>query len=238
MSATIAAGGWLAALGSVTAARVVLARRMELVARACHELRGPLTAARLAVHLAAGRPDVLHGPLEAIDLELGRARLALADLGAARQGDRGDDHIGTFDLRGVLAEVADSGRARAANAGRWLRFEQLPGSVLVRGDRDRLVRACGNLVENAVKHGEGIVVLRARAGVHSVRVEVLDDGPGLPAPVNTLIRRPRAGLGSHGRGLAIAADTAARHGGLLAAAPTERGARLVLELPTAPRPAA
>jgi signal transduction histidine kinase len=72
-----------------------------------------------------------------------------------------------------------------------------------------------------------------------VRVEVHDAGPGLPAPVGELIRgrrrRPR------GRGLAIAAGIAERHGGRLAAAPSADGACLVLELPCAdgspaPRP--
>ena len=52
MSATVAVGGWLAALAVAAAWRLALARRMQLVARACHELRGPLTAARLGA--AAG----------------------------------------------------------------------------------------------------------------------------------------------------------------------------------------
>ena len=77
------------------------------------------------------------------------------------------------------------------------------------------------------------MLLRARTSAHTVRIEVLDEGPGLPEPVAALVRRPRAGRGARGRGLAIGEDIAARHGGRLAAAPTERGARLVLELPTA-----
>jgi len=51
--------GWVAALvalGFAAAVRVRLRSREELVARACHELRSPLTAARLAVH-ALGAPD-------------------------------------------------------------------------------------------------------------------------------------------------------------------------------------
>ena len=55
--------------------------------------------------------------------------------------------------------------------------------------------------------------------------------PGLPAPVGDLTRRPRAGRGRRGRGLAIAADIADRHGGRLVAAPAARGARVALELP-------
>jgi len=235
MSATLALGGWLAALGVGAAARAVLARRMELVARACHELRGPLTAARLAVQAAARRPGVPRGPLEAIDLELRRAGRALADLGAARAGRRTADRPETFELGALLAEVARGRRPRAWARGRRLVCEPPRGRALVRGDRTRLARACENLVDNALQHGRGTVVLRARTGSHTARIEVLDDGPGLPAPVAALVARARAGEGEHGRGLAIAAETAARHGGRLAAAPAERGARLVLELPLAPR---
>ncbi|HZV73723.1 MAG TPA: HAMP domain-containing sensor histidine kinase [Conexibacter sp.] len=237
MSVTVAVGGWLAALAVAATWRVVLARRMELVARACHELRGPLTAARLAVQLAANASPAAtpRGPLAAIDLELGRAGLALADLSAAQRGARAGDRIETFALAPLLADAVAAYRGRAWVKGLRLRLEAPPEGVLLRGDRLRIAQACGNLLANAIEHGDGTVRLRARASVHTVRIEVLDDGPGLPAPVAELVRRPRAGRGARGRGLAIAADVAARHGGRLAAAPCERGARLVLELPT-PRP--
>jgi signal transduction histidine kinase len=52
--------------------------------------------------------------------------------------------------------------------------------------------------------------------------------------VSELARRARGGKGKRGRGLAIAAAIARHHGGRLAAAPSECGARLVLELPAAP----
>lgn len=235
MSATVAVGGWLAALGVAAGGRVALTRRMELVARACHELRGPLTSARLAVHLAARRPGAPREPLAAIDLELGRAGLALADLSAARQGGRAGDRPRAFDLGELLEDATQAWRPVAWARGGRLRLEQPPAGVELRGDRLRLAQAVGNLLSNAIEHGGGgEVLLRARASAHTVRIEVLDDGPGLPEPVAALVRRPRAGRGARGRGLAIVEDIAARHGGRLAAAPSERGARLVLELPTMP----
>ncbi|HMJ03146.1 MAG TPA: HAMP domain-containing sensor histidine kinase, partial [Conexibacter sp.] len=251
MSATLAVAGWLAALAVATAWRIVLARRMELVARACHELRGPLTSARLAVRLAArsAGADAVRGTvagggndvarprgdvLQAIDLELGRAGLALADLDAAQQGGRAGDRLQTFALAPLLDDAADAWRGTAWTRGRRLRVEHAPGTVLLRGDRLRLAQAVGNLLANAIEHGGGTVRLRARASAHTVRIEVLDEGPGLPAPIGELTRRPRSGRGLRGRGLAIAQDVAARYGGRLAAAPSELGARLVIELPTAP----
>ena len=236
-AAALAAGGWLVALALAAGWRVALARRMELVARACHELRGPLTAARLAARFAARADDpaVARGPLEAVDLELDRARLALDDLQAARRGGRAEDRLCAFDAGVLLVDVAEAWRPAARERGVRLRVEPPPARALVNGDRVRLAQACGNLLANAIEHGGagGEVVLRGRAGRHTLRIEVVDDGPGLPAPVAELIRRPRAGRGARGRGLAIAADVAARHRGRLAAAPSERGARLVLELPTA-----
>jgi len=233
MSTTVTLGGWLSALGVATAWRVALARRMALVARACHELRGPLTAARLAVQLAAhASPGATpRGILRSIDTELGRAGLALADLSAAQRGARAGDRLETFELAPLLVEAAAARHGEAWAKGVRLRLEPPPEGVLLRGDRLRLAQACGQLLANAIEHGGGEVLLRARASRHTVRVEVLDDGPGLPAPVAELVRRPR---GLRGQGLAHAEDVAARYGGRLAAAPSERGARLVLELPTAP----
>jgi signal transduction histidine kinase len=231
MSAPLAIGGWLAALGSATAARVVLIRRMQLVARACHELSGPLTSARLAVELASRRPDAPRAPLEAIELELGRAGLALADLSAARHGARAPDRHETFTLGQLLHDVAQEARADPWRGQAKLELDWPDERVLLRGDRVRLRQAIVNLVSNAFRHGGGRIVLRAQASAHVARIEVLDEGPGLPATVAELLRRPSRG--PHGHGLACAADVAARHGGRLASAPSERGARLVLELPTA-----
>jgi signal transduction histidine kinase len=231
MSAPLAIGGWLAALGSTTAARVLLARRMQLVARACHELRGPLTSARLALELASRRPDAPRAPLQAIDLELDRAGLALADLSAARHGARAPDRHRTFALGELLQEVAREARADAWRLGGQLELDWREERVLLRGDPIRLRQALLNLVANALRHGGGRVVVRACASANVARIEVLDEGPGLPATVAELVRRPSRGL--HGHGLACAFDIAASHGGRLASAPSERGARLVLELPTA-----
>ncbi len=83
----LSVGGWLAASGAGVAAGIVrraLTGRMETVARACHELRGPLTAARLGLQLGASSGELTPARLRAIDLELGRAALALDDLDGAR----------------------------------------------------------------------------------------------------------------------------------------------------------
>jgi DNA-binding response OmpR family regulator/signal transduction histidine kinase len=223
----------LAAVAIVVAAvgRLELRRGRELVARACHELRGPLTAAHLALHAGARHGDAPPQRLAAIDLELKRAGVALDDLAAARRGRRAPDRDEPVDVGDLLAYQAATWRIVAGVFGCRLELVEPGRRAIVRGDRLRLAQAVGNLVANALEHGTGRVELLARPLGDRVRIEVADEGPGLPAPVGDLTRRPRAGRGRRGRGLAIAADIADRHGGRLVAAPSSRGARVALELP-------
>ena len=165
---------------------VMLQRRLELVARAEHELRGPLTALVLAAQ--RGLPP---------GAELARVRLGLEDLAAARTGRRAVASPQRVDLFEVTRAAA---RGRAAvdwNAGR----------TVVRADPERLSQALGNLVANAEEHGRGPVVVRGRRVGERVRIEVADRGPGI---VSRRRRRRRRGL--RGRGLLVA-DAAARDAG-------------------------
>jgi signal transduction histidine kinase len=184
----------------------------------------------------------------AVELELGRAALALDDLtGAcgARAGWRGQ----TLELVAVGPLLADSVEAwRPAARSRELRLDVPHGfSGLVAGSRVRLAQATGNLLANAIEHGAGTIDVQARIVERQVRVEVLDGGGGLPATVAELSGRRRSrrhlqvgGRGKRisaqterGNGLAIATAVAAAHGGRLFSAPSRRGARIVLELPLA-----
>ncbi len=245
MSAAAAAfGGWAIAAGLRARQR----RRDELMARACHELAGPLQAADLALHQArreasAARVRATGGPggasaprLAAIDLELRRAARALEDLDAARAGRRARDQAGVVDVGCLLAQQALTWQGAARSRGRSLRVHAASG-LMIRGDVVRLAQAVGNLLANAIEHGDGPIELRAARGDRHVRIEVADRGTGLRAPLAELRRTARAGRGHRGRGLAITADIAARHGGRLLSTPTAEGARLAIELPALRRAA-
>lgn len=226
---------------------VLLAARLERVARAAHDLRAPLTAARLALH-AAGR-DRGWVALAPVDHELARAAIALDDLESARRGLAPRLRAQPVEAHALLGDVLASWAPLAWPTGRGLRIERdeeaggapradlASRPLVVLGDRARLAQALGNLVGNALEHGTGTVVLRARAGSHRpdrVRFEVEDAGPGLPASVRALARRRWAGRGGRGRGLSIAAEVADRHGGAVHDERIAGGCRLVLELPAAP----
>jgi signal transduction histidine kinase len=211
-----------------------LGRRAELVARACHEARGPLTAAVLGLHAAGRHGEAPEGRVAAVELELLRAGVALDDLEAARcRGGQRQERDEVVDITRLLACQAEAWGEVARAHGCAVRLLEASPGTNVRGDPVRLSQATGNLIANAIEHGRGAVGLCARTVGDRVRIEVLDGGPGLPAPVGVLARRPRGGRGARGRGLAIASEIVARHGGRLAAAPSTGGARIAIDLPAA-----
>ncbi|MEA2270888.1 MAG: two-component system, OmpR family, sensor kinase, partial [Solirubrobacteraceae bacterium] len=106
-----ALAGWILAGPAIVVASVAWAqqrRRRELVARACHELRGPLAAAHLALHASGRLGEAPAGRLAAIEVELKRAGLALDDLAAARSGRRAPDREDIVDVGDLLAHQADT----------------------------------------------------------------------------------------------------------------------------------
>jgi signal transduction histidine kinase len=230
MSVAPALLGWI--LAAAAASALVIARRSldERLARACHELRGPLTAVRLGLSLGV-RDAALSGPrLRAIDAELERAAAALDDLAALRN-------------RALPFELVDVGEVVGHSVAAWEPVAAAGGVAVERvgaadgvgvwATRARLAQAIGNLLANAIGHGASRVRVTIGAQEGVVRVEIADDGPGLPAPVSELVRRGRRARGAHGHGLAVAAQVAKGHHGRLLAAPALHGARLVLELPRA-----
>jgi signal transduction histidine kinase len=137
---------------------VALERRLVLVARADHELRGPLTNLLMAVE--RGAPHAT---------DLARVRLGLADLAEARRGRRAAPQP---------APVSVAALTRRAAAGR-ANVDWSAGDVVIRADPRRLSQALGNLLTNAAQHGGGEVVVRGRRAGRRVRIEVADAGPGI-----------------------------------------------------------
>jgi signal transduction histidine kinase len=238
MSVALGVSGWLLAvtgLGTAALIRIRLSRHAEAVARACHEVRGPLTAVRLGLEPAVSPPRLSDSRLRAIELELGRAGVALDDLSAARV-PRRPSQLEPVELGRLVASSVDAWRPVALAQGVSIAFEAPQGPFWVLGERLRLAQAVGNLLANATEHGGGAIEVRVGASGGEVHVEVADDGPGLPASLEELARRRRRRRpgAERGHGLGITGRVAEAHRGRLTAAPGERGARLVLALPAAP----
>jgi signal transduction histidine kinase len=200
----------------------------ERAARVSHEVRGPLSAAHLALHGAARRGEVTPATVAALELELRRATLALEEPALA--------DLDEVDLHALLSLQVRTWHDVAAAHGATLTLEPGIGTALVHADALRVAQATSNVLANAIEHGGGAITIRTVLTGDRVRVEVTDGGPGLPASIAEITRRPTAGRGTRGRGLAIATSVLAHCGGHLSALPTTPG--VAIDLPRLHRPTA
>ena len=231
----LVAGAWLLA-AAAGACALVLRHRLELTARAEHELRGPLAALALAVQRVRRGQS---GPeLAAVfEAQLDRSRSGLADLAAARQGRLAAPAQARVALDRLSEHAAAGWAPVAARAGRSLRIDWRAGAAAVLADRGRIAQALGNLLSNALEHGSDAVELRGRRDRDVVRIEVTD--AGRPAARDAVGGRTRASLSpawpgapaTPGRGLAIARRAVEEAGGSLELDSGPAGTRAILELP-------
>jgi len=143
---------------------------------------------------------------------------------------RAEPEVGTCDAAALfdeaLAEVRPPGGVRVVREER---------DTALRADAAMLRQTLANLIRNAVDAmgGEGTLTLRAGAG----RIEVEDDGPGIPAAVREILFEPfvttrAGGREGAGLGLFLAERLVAAHGGTLEVDSEEgRGTRFTIALP-------
>lgn len=190
-----------------------------------HDLRTPIARARgkLEEAIANARDEAaLRAALEEGIADLDNItrifqallRIAEAEAGARRAA------FAPLDVAEVLRDAADFYEAMAEDAGQRLETELPPALPLV-GDRDLLLQAVANLLDNAIKFtpGGGTVRLSAREEGGVALITVSDSGPGLsPADrARAMDRFFRADASRHrpgsGLGLALVRAVAQLHGG-------------------------
>ncbi len=217
-----------------------------------HDLRTPIARARAKLEDAlaeAGGAGAAETALRAAvekgiaDLDnISRIFQALLRIAEAEAGTR-RAAFGVFDLPQVLADAAEIYEAAAEARGLAL-ATALPERLEVVGDRDLVLQATANLLDNAIKFTPpgGHVRLLAQAAAGWVEVAVVDDGPGL-APEDRARAGERFFRADHARatpgsglGLSLVRAVAWLHGGDLLlgdAAPGQPrpGLRAVLRLP-------
>ncbi len=192
-----------------------VAANERFVADAAHELRSPITGVRAVLDLEAGRSP--GGLLEDGARELERASCLIDDLLVlARRQGRGRRII-DVDLDDVVREQV------ATAATRFPEVEITSSIVPVRlgGDPDGLRRVVANLLDNACFHGDRRVGVRVSAVGGVARLQVDDDGPGIPVAERARVFERFARLdgsrsrhtGGSGLGLAIVGELVSDHGG-------------------------
>jgi two-component system OmpR family sensor kinase len=220
-----------------------LERERSFLDDASHELRTPLALLKTELELALRNPRShaeLEQALRSAAAETDRLAQLAEDLLVLARSDQGRLPLrrAPVSVHGVLSGVAARFGRRAEEAGRAIEVDAADGLV-VPADAVRLEQALGNLVENALRHGEGSIRLSAVEGDGRVEMHVLDEGGGIPPEFVpraferfTRADQSRAGAGA-GLGLAIAQVIAQAHDGFARAANRpEGGADVWLSIPT------
>jgi len=243
----------LMTFNDLTPLRRVEEMRADFIANASHELRTPLAA-------LLGFIETLQGTAK--DDPAARAKfLAIMQGQATRMARLIDDLLSLsrielnahlqpntpLDLAPIVRQVADGLQTLARDRDVTIKVVAPPDALIVLGERDELIRALENLVENALKYGAAgkridITLARSqtRAGVPEVRLAVRDYGPGIaPEHLPRLTERfyrvdvaDSRAQGGTGLGLALVKHVLTRHGGRLSIESTPgEGATFTMHLP-------
>jgi two-component system, OmpR family, sensor kinase len=196
-----------------------LARQQQLTQNASHELRTPLTVltAEIELTLQTDLPDDARVAMTSALAEARRVSRLADDLLTLSQLEESGLPLSRepVDLDEVLRTVAARAGDRARAEGRSIAVSAQP--TIVSADPLRLEQALGNLVDNALSHGQGTVTLALRHDGAELVITVSDEGHGVPSGLRTLAfeRFSRASTirGGAGLGLAIVRAIAHAHGG-------------------------
>jgi two-component system phosphate regulon sensor histidine kinase PhoR len=243
----------LMTFNDLTPLRRVEEMRADFIANASHELRTPLAA-------LLGFIETLQGPAKG-DPVAREKFLAIMQGQATRMARLIDDllslsrielnahlHPNTpVDLAPIVRQVVDGLQMLARDRGVEIKVATPEAPLVVLGDRDELIRALENLVENALKYGSAgkrvdVAFTRGqtRAGMPEARVAVRDYGPGIaPEHLPRLTERfyrvdvaDSRSQGGTGLGLALVKHVLNRHSGRLTIESTlGSGATFTMHLP-------
>jgi signal transduction histidine kinase len=220
--------------------------KSDLVNTVSHELRTPLSGVLGFTKLLLTRE---------FDSETRRHYLGIIDAQARRLAELIDDFLdmrrieeGRFERAKELVDMVTLLREEAQ-----LYSQQSPKHELavevgsrplpVMGNPDRLRQVIGNLISNAIKYSPqgGIVEISAEAENGSVRVEIRDEGMGIPPSQQPQIftkffrgDAAASGISGTGLGLAVSRDIVESHGGRIGFTSAEgEGTTFFVELPGA-----
>ncbi|HVT64239.1 MAG TPA: ATP-binding protein [Mycobacteriales bacterium] len=209
-----------------------------------HELRSPLTTLATALSVLQGRRNELSTRgADALDLlsgEVVRFQRLVEDLLEISRADEPGAPVDREPIRicELVLQVLAAGRYGEVSTDIDSRL--LDASVV--GDKRRLEQVLRNLLDNARRHGGGIVRVAVEPLDGAVAIVVDDSGPGVaPGDVERIfdrfargrLSRRRGSQGGTGLGLAIVREHVRWHGGAVAVRNRPGGgARFVIELPT------
>ncbi|EHJ92959.1 ATP-binding protein [Vreelandella boliviensis] len=231
--------------GMANQVQSLLRGQQEMIRAVSHELRTPVARIRFAVQMVEDMTDqpAIRRQLQGIDADIAELdELVDEILTYARLGGEtvngAELETALVECRGMAERVIDT--LSPLHKGLTLTLAHGPEIELLAEPR-YLQRAVQNLVGNACRHAKSQVVIQLWDEPNLVRIDVEDDGPGIPPEARADIFKPFARLddsrarssGGYGLGLSIVQKIMAGHGGSVTidTSPTLGGARFTLLVP-------
>ena len=199
--------------------------RSDLVATVAHELRSPLTGVKGFVQVMLNRWDRLSDEqkklmLTTVSVDSDRLTRLIAELLDVARIDTGrlQLHRRPVDPAVIAGRVVESASAAAT---RPIELDLSPAPH-VDADPDKLTQVLTNLVENALRHGEGTVRVSLGAAAApegeeaGVLIEVCDEGEGIPVSLRRTVFTKfwkNGARGGSGLGLYVVHGLTRAHGG-------------------------
>jgi PAS domain S-box-containing protein len=221
-----------------------LAALGSLLAGVSHELNNPLAAIVGQAEMLEedSRGTVFEARAKKISAAADRcARIVQTFLAMARRREPQRNAIEPNDLVSSALQLAEYA---LRTSGVTALAECEPGLPPILGDKDQLHQVLVNLIINAqqaLEEGEGLdkrlVIRTGRSEAGNVVIDVVDNGPGVPADLACRIFEPffttkPQGSGT-GVGLSFSHGIVEAHGGTLRVMPSDSGAAFRIELPAA-----
>ncbi len=202
--------------------------RSDLVATVAHERRSPLTGVKGFVATLLSKWDKLNDDqkkmmLETVNADADRLTRLIAELLDVARIDTGRLSLypRPLDFQAAVERVVASVRA---GTGREIAFDVDGALPTVSADPDKLAQVVTNLVDNAIRHGEGQVRLTAsaigsEATYDGVLLHVDDEGEGISPDIRSRVFTTvwkHGARGGSGLGMSIIHGLVTAHGGSVA----------------------
>lgn len=219
--------------------QVVDRERSDLVATVAHELRSPLTGVKGFTSTLLSKWDRFNDEqkllmLRTVDADADRLTRLIAELLDVARIDAGRLSVRKEPTE-LVAAVSRQLEPLSAPGDRAVSLAA-DGDVRVWVDPDKFAQIVANLVENAIKHGDGDVVVQVRAaGDGGAELIVEDQGAGIAEDIRHRIFHKfwkHGSRGGSGLGLYIVGGLVHAHDGRVTVETTPAGgARMRVELP-------
>lgn len=193
-----------------------------------HEVRSPLARLQAAADLIRQQPERAIELCERLERDTKRIDVLVGELLTLSRLEAGviESRDNRINMRDLASDVVDDAQFEAKANNRTV-ILSVHDSLVVTGSQELLHRAIENVIRNAIRHtpegGQISVEISRNSDESSMKLMVLDQGPGVPEKELGAIFEPFVrseevqSLEGHGLGLAIAKRVVEAHGGTISA---------------------